>query len=546
MSLLEQAGAQVLYVPADVSDEHAMREVIAQAVARFGGLNGVIHAAGVSGGGNVRDQSEAQFGQGLAAKVRGPRVLEEVCGSENLDFVCYFSSVSAVLGDFGSCGYAIGNRFQWEHARYRMQQRAGSERCAPTVAVAWPVWAGARDGRGRDGWLAALSEEQRASAPCARGRGLELFERALSAAVQEGRSQMLVLVGEPSRMAALLAPNDLSMRHVSKAREEPALSDPGVPEGMPSLLRRRELQGLSVGQCVRWEVRELASQIMQLPAERMAEDENLAEFGFDSIGLSQLALRLSQHYGLTLSPSMFFTHSTIEQIASHLLSDHGRRMHAFYASNQPPAAAEPSGLSASTGPSGDRSSASPIGSSGEKLRTTSMAPGSLSAVGATSAPAPSASEAVEAASASAPIAIVGMSGRCAQSRTLEEMWSKLAAGEEAVTEIPPERFAWREAYERGEIHGKWLGALPGVEEFDARFFEISPREAEGMDPRQRLLLQEAWRALEEADLRTSVSRPASWLCSSAWSRETISTWWESRARSPAITMRSWPRACRTS
>ena len=40
--------------------------------------------------------------------------------------------------------------------------------------------------------------------------------------------------------------------------------------------------------------------------------------------------------------------------------------------------------------------------------------------------------------------------------------------------------------------------LAGVEEFDPLFFEISPREAEAMDPRQRLLLQEAWRALEDA------------------------------------------------
>ena len=52
--------------------------------------------------------------------------------------------------------------------------------------------------------------------------------------------------------------------------------------------------------------------------------------------------------------------------------------------------------------------------------------------------------------------------------------------------------------EPGKTNCKWCGCLPGVSEFDPLFFEISPREAEIMDPRQRLLLQESWKALEDA------------------------------------------------
>ena len=71
-----------------------------------------------------------------------------------------------------------------------------------------------------------------------------------------------------------------------------------------------------------------------------------------------------------------------------------------------------------------------------------------------------------------------------------------------VSEIPKERFDWREYYsdsgEPGKIQAKWLGSVPGVREFEPLFFEISPRDAELMDPKQRLLLQEAWKALEDA------------------------------------------------
>jgi acyl transferase domain-containing protein len=79
-----------------------------------------------------------------------------------------------------------------------------------------------------------------------------------------------------------------------------------------------------------------------------------------------------------------------------------------------------------------------------------------------------------------------------------------------VEQIPLDRFDWREVYQAqaadqpssspvaGKANSKWLGVLPGAWEFDPLFFEISPKEAELMDPRQRLLLQESFNALEDA------------------------------------------------
>ena len=78
---------------------------------------------------------------------------------------------------------------------------------------------------------------------------------------------------------------------------------------------------------------------------------------------------------------------------------------------------------------------------------------------------------------------------------------------ERIQEIPVERFDWRQYYgdpvkEPGKTNCKWCGCIPGVSEFEPLFFEISPREAECMDPRQRLLLQESWKALEDAGYGT--------------------------------------------
>ena len=81
-----------------------------------------------------------------------------------------------------------------------------------------------------------------------------------------------------------------------------------------------------------------------------------------------------------------------------------------------------------------------------------------------------------------------------------ELWSILFDGKEAIREIPIDRLEWSGTHkiENDGAIRKRAGVLSGVDEFDPLFFEISPRDAETMDPRQRLLLEETWKALEDA------------------------------------------------
>ncbi|MFD0746343.1 type I polyketide synthase [Phytohabitans flavus] len=84
-----------------------------------------------------------------------------------------------------------------------------------------------------------------------------------------------------------------------------------------------------------------------------------------------------------------------------------------------------------------------------------------------------------------------------------DLWQHLAAGRCLVTEVPAERFDWRavDGDPRREPHttnSHWGGFLPSVDRFDAEFFGISPVEAALMDPQQRLFLQAAWHAIEDA------------------------------------------------
>src|SRR6185436_16421821 len=77
-----------------------------------------------------------------------------------------------------------------------------------------------------------------------------------------------------------------------------------------------------------------------------------------------------------------------------------------------------------------------------------------------------------------------------------ELWDNLAAGRGCIEEIPAER------YERRLRHGSFEryrgGFIADIDKFDSLFFNISPREAEALDPQERLFLEVAWEALEDA------------------------------------------------
>lgn len=105
-----------------------------------------------------------------------------------------------------------------------------------------------------------------------------------------------------------------------------------------------------------------------------------------------------------------------------------------------------------------------------------------------------------------PIAIIGMACRFpGGANNLEQFWDNLFYGRDAIGEVPPTRFDINAYYDANpqntkKIHTKEFGFIEGMEEFDAAFFSISPREALFMDPQQRLLLETTWHALEDAGI----------------------------------------------
>ncbi|MCW3841258.1 SDR family NAD(P)-dependent oxidoreductase [Micromonospora yasonensis] len=132
---MEAAGAEVLVLAADVTDPEDLRRVREVAVSRFGGLDGVVHAAGLPGGGMAEIKERAEAERVLAPKLAGTIALAQVFGDLPLDFVALCSSITAVIGGFGQVDYCAANNFLDAWAR------AGAGFRAPVVSQNWGGWA---------------------------------------------------------------------------------------------------------------------------------------------------------------------------------------------------------------------------------------------------------------------------------------------------------------------------------------------------------------------------------------------------------------------
>jgi acyl transferase domain-containing protein/thioesterase domain-containing protein len=135
---MESLGGEVLTLSTDVCRRDEMKRAIATAVARFGVINGVIHAAGIVEDGPLQLKSREGAARVLGPKVNGTFVLHDVLqeamggNDRRLDFCVLFSSVSSVLAPAGQVDYTAANAF--------LDSFAASRRDAGVVAINWGPW----------------------------------------------------------------------------------------------------------------------------------------------------------------------------------------------------------------------------------------------------------------------------------------------------------------------------------------------------------------------------------------------------------------------
>ena len=139
---IEAMGAEVAIWPVDLTDGAAMQQTLAQVVAQFGTIHGVIHAAGLLPSALPMSQvTPAAAAQVFAPKMDGTRALVNGLATLTitpLDFMVLCSSLDAVLGGFGRMTYSAANAFVGAFAQ---QQAARQQLPYPVLTIDWDVWA---------------------------------------------------------------------------------------------------------------------------------------------------------------------------------------------------------------------------------------------------------------------------------------------------------------------------------------------------------------------------------------------------------------------
>lgn len=132
---LENYGAHVYIVTADVTSRKKMKSKISQLIEKIGPLNGVIHAAGLPGEGILQLKTPESAKKILAPKTEGTLILEEITKGMKLDFFILCSSIASILGGIGLSDYCAANSFLDALAAQKnnLQQNR-------FIAVNWDMW----------------------------------------------------------------------------------------------------------------------------------------------------------------------------------------------------------------------------------------------------------------------------------------------------------------------------------------------------------------------------------------------------------------------
>jgi len=286
LEALAGEGSEWLALQADVSDAAQLRGALQAARQRFGTVHGVIHAAGLAGGGVMAQRDPAAVAAVRAPKLGGARALVQAWDGPAPDFVAHCSSMAAMVGAFGDADYAAANACLDAHAQWLRRERGW-----PAWSLLWDSW--------REVGMAAHRHPDAATS-LSPAQGAEAFER--------------VLAGPPA--AVLVSPQGLAAKQAaarsldfgdalpvaaprgSAAHARPALAVPfAAPEG------------------------ELEQALAALWGETLGfhgigRRDSLFELGGDSLTALQLLTQVRQRFGVTLHPAELFTEPTVAGLAA--------------------------------------------------------------------------------------------------------------------------------------------------------------------------------------------------------------------------------------
>jgi amino acid adenylation domain-containing protein len=291
---LEALGAEVLVIKADVTNSAEMERAIASAQNRFGQINGIIHAAGVPGGGVIQMKNREITDKVLAPKVQGTAILDTIFKNSQLDFVILCSSVTSIIGNFGQVDYTAANAFLDAYAHYRTAQNR------LTISINWDAWQTVGMAVNTVNLRKSKASKINFDLAILPQEGIDVFHRI----IQSGLSQVIVSTHE---FTPRIKQNLLDLETSNDQAESTNQNTQINPEYQSS----QELLEQNIIQI--WQ------QI--LGVNNIGLDDNFFELGGDSLIAVRLFAEIKKLYGRNLPLATLFQAQTIGELAAVISQD---------------------------------------------------------------------------------------------------------------------------------------------------------------------------------------------------------------------------------
>jgi polyketide synthase PksN len=445
---LRASGANVIHRRCDI----ARLDEVEKIVAEHPGINVVVHAAGLIDDALVIHKTADAIDRVFAPKVQGIENLDRATAGCPLEVFIAFSSVAGALGNAGQFDYSAANGYMDTYiearaARVRAQQAHGL-----SLGLNWPLWeegAMQLDDASRETLARTYAIK-----PLPSAEGL----KALRLAIASPHANLLPLYGQKNAHAALFAPPK-----VVAADARPQQSSVELDKLQREILQEMRLQ---------------AAQHLKMKPNQINETEDWTNFGFDSILISSFVSHLNNVYDLNLMPTAMFEASNLLRFSQFLAENHAAVMIRKFGVNGAKAAAPAAKIAADA--SSQPAAHEPVVAGGATVSQFARR----------------FREAYRNRSSyrDEDVAVVGMSCRIAGANNPDEFWRMLDEGRDMISEIPADRWDWRDY----PGVSRWGSFISGIKDFDPLFFGISPAEAMYMSPEQRLMMQAVWECIEDA------------------------------------------------
>ncbi|MET1255422.1 SDR family NAD(P)-dependent oxidoreductase [Aliikangiella maris] len=487
--------SRVTYVALDVTDAVAVNQLLQKHADQ---LKGIIHCAGMVKDNFILNKSSEEFQTVLAPKVEGSINLDAASQNISLDFFMLFSSLASVAGNIGQVDYACANGFMDYFAQARELLVSQRKRSGKTLVINWPYW---QDGGMQlDKATIDLMAQSTGITPMLTMTGLQVFYQAC----QSRLNRIAVANGQINKMLAFIRGNKSQVESVHTMTNNTTANHQQSALSGSKLLKDTKPQTVLVAaeaddkQRLTWAesyLIELFATELKLSDEQINPHASFEKYGMDSIIALNLTNRMENDFG-ALSKTLFFEYLSIRALANYLATHFSQQLAEMNAVNLP----RLNTPTATSSPIPQRRAAE------NQAQSYKMSFQDASLIDRRQYQKNNLNEHdIDDAkiNVNTDVAIIGVAGRYPQAATLDEFWVNLTNAKDCITEVPKERWSLSllfdaEKNKPGKIYTRWGGFLDDIDKFEPLFFNISPREAELMDPQERLFLQVVWQAFEDA------------------------------------------------